>query len=302
MSERARFSSLCHGKWILSGEHTVLRGGESLVFPVESKKLLMSFDSDSGSDELEVEIDSAQPEIFTNFLSKLLERCFELVGEDKKSQLVGRLQIKNDLALGSGMGGSAVLSVSLARLFAHHDWIAEDEVFQFAKQLEMIPHGESSGVDIASVIKGQPLKFHRENGWQEFDINWKPRFYLYHSGEKGVTSECVNHVKSMIEKDPAWGEKIDSEMKTSVQLCSQALQRDLKEGFDLLVKGIDAAYQCFEEWQLVTGNMKKKIEWLRNEGAVAVKPVGSGRGGYILGLWREPPKNEILTELVSCFE
>lgn len=37
------FQTTTHGKWILAGEHTVLRGHGALVFPILGKKLTLSY-------------------------------------------------------------------------------------------------------------------------------------------------------------------------------------------------------------------------------------------------------------------
>ena len=50
------------------------------------------------------------------------------------------------------------------------------------------------------------------------------------------------------------------------------------------------AHQCFESWGLITPDMSSIIQNLYQRGALAVKPTGSGGGGYLLSLWETPEK------------
>jgi mevalonate kinase len=42
------------------------------------------------------------------------------------------------------------------------------------------------------------------------------------------------------------------------------------------------------------------MEMLKKAGAVAVKPTGSGGGGYVLSLWTTQPPEELLSKLIPC--
>jgi mevalonate kinase len=49
--------------------------------------------------------------------------------------------------------------------------------------------------------------------------------------------------------------------------------------------------ESFSGWGLTTGVLGDHIQQLKDYGALAVKPTGSGDGGYVLSLWRQPPIN-----------
>lgn len=50
-------------------------------------------------------------------------------------------------------------------------------------------------------------------------------------GKRGVTSECVARVKSLIAKDPELGFQIDLQMKQAVNLAEEALKSSAEIGF-----------------------------------------------------------------------
>ena len=45
------------------------------------------------------------------------------------------------------------------------------------------------------------------------------------------------------------------------------------------------AKDCFEQWGLIDSSVQAEMDRLSAQGALAVKPTGSGGGGYLLSLW-----------------
>jgi mevalonate kinase len=105
-------------------------------------------------------------------------------------------------------------------------------------------------------------------------------------------------VKNLIAANPELGRQIDQDMAKSVQMAEKALSQNEKEGFFQLQESIQLANSCFERWGLVT---KAHMDWLREQGAAAMKPTGSGDGGYVLSLWTKTPPVEALKQLIPCF-
>ena len=68
----------------------------------------------------------------------------------------------------------------------------------------------------------------------------------------------------------------------------------LKEAFAL-------AENCFLKWGLIGTEMKKHIAFLKKQGALAVKPTGSGSHGYVLSLWLTPPPDHLSALLIPAF-
>ncbi len=173
-------------------------------------------------------------------------------------------------------------------------------IFEFSRKLEDRFHGESSGVDIAIAMTSQGILFESKKSWVPFIPKWKPLWYLSYTGQSGVTSHCVHQVKEYFAKDHAQALKFDDQMKQSVQLAKEALSTERPTGLPLLIQAIQSAAACFDEWNLVTPEMRSQIQWLKSSGATAVKPTGSGGGGYLLSLWTEKPPDQLLTELTPA--
>ncbi len=293
------FSCQSYGKWILAGEHSVLRGSEALVFPVTSQT--MKFNYTESANMLEIECLGQSNDIIKPFFGALLNKALELV-DRSADQLSGKINIENQIAVGAGLGASAALCVNIAHWFVHLGWLQSEQVFNFSKELETIPHGESSGVDIATVLAKRGIAFRRGGEWMPLVVNWAPNWYLLHSGQQGITAKCVKQVNQMIEHDPALGNAIDQDMIKSVSLAKKALVENASEGLIHLKESIDLANACFQRWDLIDSNMREKQQWLVRQGAIATKPVGSGGGGYLLGLWPNDtqPSPDALKKLINC--
>lgn len=285
-----------YGKWILAGEHAVLRGSPALVFPVFAKSLNLRFEDDGRDLTVEFfgEHGSEMQLLFWGVIEKALEKCAR-----SRKQARGKFEIRNTIPIGAGLGASAALCVGVGRWCAWQKWISEAELSEFCRELENLFHGESSGVDIAVAISGRGLHFERNGERYPLVPKWTPNWYLSYSGKRGVTSECVSRVKALWRDDEALGRRIDLDMRESVALAERALQMSSsEEGFDLLADGINKARTCFEHWGLASGEIGSHIQNLVNHGAYAVKPTGSGDGGYVLSLWRKPPPLELRSSLI----
>jgi mevalonate kinase len=293
------FETQSFGKWILAGEHAVLRGVPAVVFPLKSRALQLTYVAGPGP--LELLLDGEHGEELQLLVWGVLEKACELK-KIKRTSLSGKLHLRSSIPVGAGMGASAALCVALTRWMGHLGFVKETEYYDFARTLENLFHGESSGVDIAVSLSGQGLLFSRQGKRQDLKLAWQPRWYISYSGKRGVTLDCVNKVKALIAQNPALGEKIDSEMKDAVEMDLKALAMGTEaEGLPLLAKAMDLANQCFHQWGLSEGAPQKQMDWLTENGALAVKPTGSGGGGYILSLWKQNPPEEVAKKLIPCF-
>jgi len=282
------FETRTHGKWILAGEHTVLRGGKALVFPLRSRFLDFYYIANKRP-TLEIEIPTGYPEEFKLLFWAVFEKACQLKNLGS-SQFHGLIQMKANIPVGSGLGASASLCVALARWFESLKIISASETFDFAKTLEDVFHGESSGVDVAVVLSEKGLLFQRQGAKESFQSTWQPEWYLSHSGHKGITKECVQKVQGWGSENPELLEKYDLQMKRSVELCTKALTTDRESGHAQIIEALELANDCFFAWGLVNQELNVHMNVLHQAGALAFKPTGSGLGGYVLSLWEKPPK------------
>jgi mevalonate kinase len=287
------------GKWILAGEHAVLRGVPALVFPLRSRTLELRYSSSNNKD-LILNLQGDHGRELQVLVWGVLDRACELK-KIQRSELHGELWLTSSIPVGAGMGASAALCVAVARWLNFLELVEENELFEFARTLENLFHGESSGVDIAVSLSAQGLYYERNGARRVLEPAWHPRWYISYCGQRGITFECVNKVKAMIAENPEMGAVLDERMRRAVEICEEALTRSVPEqGIEELKLGMELAAGVFQDWGLSEGPPGEHMKMLKAHGALAVKPTGSGGGGYILSLWKTPPKEDLLRKLIPC--
>jgi len=292
------FRTRACGKWILAGEHAVLRGSRALAFPLHACALELRY---VGSDKkLTVHSEGVQNDVLHACLQRALERAVELL-DLRRSALNGALLVVNRLPCGAGLGASAALCVAIARWFERLGLVSPAAAYEFARRLEDLFHGESSGLDIAVTLRDGPVLFRSDIGAADFDAAWAPRLFLSDSGARAATRECVDKVKALLQRSPSEGQSIDADMRSAVDHCAVALRENRLGAFEELAEAISLAARCFLRWGLIEPRLADHMEDLMVAGAHATKPTGAGIGGYVLSLWREAPPSSLCDRLIPCF-
>jgi mevalonate kinase len=294
-SDVYNFTTTTHGKWILTGEHAVLRGCPAIIFPVPSRSLTLTYQATG--EEARADFSGEHDEELKLIFWAALERAVEII-DKPHGAILGKFSLRNTIPISTGMGASAALCVAIGRWLIWQGWLSEAKLYEFARELENLFHNESSGADIAATMANAGIYFIRNGERRIITTNWQPIWYLSHSNKTSGTARCVKKVKELWQTNAKLAEQIDADMLQSVKLAEIALTLSPTNGLAKLKQAIDLACCCFERWGLAGGNVEQHIQALKAAGAIAAKPTGSGDGGFVLSLWQEMPKN-VPFELIS---
>ncbi len=290
------FETTTHGKWILVGEHAVIRGHGAIVFPINEKKLTLSYQRSSS--ELSANYEGKSGEDTHLLFWSVLEQGMQLLGRSLNS-LYGHFTLYTDIPVGVGMGASAALCVAMSRWFSAQNMLSDSKIHHFARELENLFHGQkSSGLDIAGVSASSGMYF-EQGVCTPIKQTWEPMWFLSSCGQIGITSHCIHQVQSLWEKNPTHAQNIDDRMAQCTHLARLAIEEHRIDAKKNLAEALNTAADCFREWGLVSESLQRHMDELREAGAIAVKPTGSGGGGYVVSLWEAtPPKLPI--EFIAC--
>lgn len=280
------FQTTTHGKWILVGEHAVIRDHGALVFPVSEKTLMLSYTpskNDSGLN-LSAHLLDHNPDTTQALLQRALQHGLNVIGQSYTS-VTGDLHIESNIPVGVGMGASAALCVAIARWFAAQQWIAPQDEFTIARELEHLFHGQSSGLDIVGVSSTVGMHFQQSQS-TPLTLSWSPKWQLSFCGQQGPTADCIQSVQHLWATSPATALAIDHKMQAAVIAAQHALEAPYtQDSQNRLAQAIQQGCACFQDWGLITPTLEQHMHDLYQRGALAVKPTGSGKGGYVVSLW-----------------
>jgi len=277
------------GKWVLAGEHAVVRGATAIALPLKEYQLKLQF-RPSETRHLNIE-----PEEHASVIRELLNSVEDRWQANDRSfiQPTGNLSITSTIPLGAGMGSSAALCVALTRWLQNRLQLPEPEVFEFAKELEHRFHGRSSGMDVAVVLAGQPISYSLSKGARPLGVRDLPHFTFHDTGVRMRTSDCVHKVEIMKEDTPSLALSIDELMGSASRDATEGLliydSGQKAQGLELVARAMSKARECFYSWGLVPDAARHLEEDLLGKGALSVKLTGAGGGGMLVALWGSKP-------------
>jgi len=292
----SNFECQTNGKWILCGEHAVIRNHPALVFPLKNMPLSLKFNTNNAP--LSASLTDHTKSRIDPILLSIVERGFSLLKINPESYF-GHFEFSSKLPIGSGLGASAALSVAISKWFIAQNFIEENDCYTFSRELENLFHSKSSGLDIAGSMCDHGVYFQQGN-IRSLNLSWAPKWFLSFSGTVGNTASCVKKVAKLLITSPKHSLELDQQMAKSVNIAEQALTQIYTKNSILdLAKAINLASNCFTQWQLMNDDVNNHISKLQNAGAIATKPTGSGDGGYVLSLWQDKPPESLSDILVE---
>lgn len=275
------FSIEVPAKWVLAGEHSVLRGRDAIAFPHPEFTLRLSYQDQDGL--------KITPTPFQSQIRSLIEKASAYLGVPDSGSPTGEVEIESGIPIGAGFGSSAALCAAIARFVIWKTSADSSHWVRLATHLEDTFHGKSSGMDVSVIAEGRPIRFSMEKGSIPLTgMDRMPRFEFYDSGFRGNTRDCIERVRHWQRQNPHLKEVYDDQMQSAADLSESGLrvfQLDSKAGEQRIKEAMELASTCFETWGLLTPELLAQKYDLLKQGALAVKLTGAGLGGFWVALW-----------------
>lgn len=277
-----RGSGRAGGKTILLGEHAVVYGAPAVAIPVPDLQIRVDVGPGEGWD---LRADGVDPDgVDRAALDRARDAQLALLGWSGPPP---GIRVRASLPPSCGLGSSAALGVALARalLAATGEGDTPDRVRELADASEHVFHERPSGVDVATVLAGTPIRFRRGETPRPVHVRGRFDLFVVDTEVRSRTSDVVAAVAARRGANPG-------ETATTMD----DLARHAAEGADALERGDPAALAA-----AMTGAMEGLrtldvshpaiegvVDAALQAGAGAAKLSGAGRGGIVLLLAPAP--------------
>ena len=292
------FDAVTPGKAILLGEHSVVYGRHAIAVPVPLNIRVKVEEADAGvllmipSWGVEYYLDK-KPEERQSF-----EKPAALILEKMNLNNVGmKIEVFSDIPRGMGLGGSAVLAVSIIKALNHHYkmGLSEQEINQMAYESEKIAHGNPSGIDNTIATYGYPLIYRKgEKTLKErLQIKEPLNLVLAFSKSEGLTAKTVAQVRKQWKSNQEMYDGVFDDIDAIVLNGIQAIQdNDLKQLGELM----NFNQGLLNTLQVSTPELERMIHVARDAGAFGAKLTGGGGGGAMIAVSDNPE------EIIEAFD
>jgi len=276
------FQTSTPGKWVLSGEHTVLRGGTAIALPHPEFKLEFSFEP-SGSSL------SVIPDLASVATQDLLRVAREWLKKHDIAMIwpTGEIMIESTIPFGAGLGSSAAFSVAMARWILTSHTLSIGLEIELATVLEDRFHGKSSGMDVSVISLGRPILFSMQDGARALDLTRLPQFRFQDTGIRASTRDCIERVEKLLKTNPELARELDSRMKLATTQMLEGLndyEENPKSGLIKIAHAMISSFEVFEAWELNPPEVEPILSQEKRQGALASRLTGAGGGGVLVSV------------------
>jgi mevalonate kinase len=260
------------GKAILVGEHAVVYGGRAVAMPVPGLQVEVDIVAGDGWD-----LDK-DPGEHAPLLDRARDAVLARAGWRGDPP---RMRVRSSLPLACGLGSSAAFSVAMARavLSATRQPATDASVRAMADAAEAEFHGNPSGVDVATVVRAQPILFQRGTSPAPVPLSGRFDLWVADTGIRSQTSEVVADVARLRQHDPSRFHDGSERIACSVRDALSALTRG---EVGALAAAMEVAMGGLRRIGVSHPAIEAVIEAARAQGVLAGKLSGAGRGGVVL--------------------
>ena len=274
------------GKIILFGEHAVVYGRPALAVPVTQVHADVDIADSSRAGILihapDVSLDAELNSLPSDHpIASVLHNFFFTFGISPFPSL--DISITSTIPVASGLGSGAAVTVALVRALSSFFSLSlsDEQVNQFAYEIEKLHHGTPSGIDNTVITYARPVYFIKGQPIETFTVGQPFTIVIADTGISAPTKESVGDVRKLWEADKARWEKVFDEVG---EIANDARKKIENGEWTTLGALMNANHALLQEMTVSSPELDRLVESARRSGASGAKMSGGGRGGNMIAL------------------
>ena len=255
-----------HSKIILIGEHAVVYGYPAISLPLLEVEVTCKVVPAESPWRL-YEEDTLSMAVYASLeYLDITEACI-------------RCEIDSAIPEKRGMGSSAAISIAAIRaVFDYYQVDLPHDVLEIlVNRAEMIAHMNPSGLDAKTCLSDQPIRFIKNVGFTELEMNLSAYLVIADTGVYGHTREAIQVVQNK-------GKDALPFLHALGELTQQAEDAISQKDAEELGQIISQAHLHLKEIGVSSPEADSLVETALSHGALGSKMSGGGLGGCIIAL------------------
>ena len=278
-------------KFILSGEHFVVKGSSSLVLPADCFSTQVSL-ADQSDHRVQVScvFENDGPKItaeklgeYESLVRRLISLAAPMIGVDLNG--VGlKCVVKSSIPPGQGAGSSSALCQAIAEALLKH-FIANDVhpnyLNWFGTALENAWHGPVSGVDNAAIAYGRPLLYRRGERPVPLAVGYPLFFVVGSTGNRDASTSPYAVMREFTQNCKTRYDLFFDEINNNVQRIAGAIVRG---DINLIGECMRSSQKIYQTIGLSSPFQNEAVKVALSAGALGARMTGAGCGGFVIAM------------------
>jgi mevalonate kinase len=290
------------GKIILFGEHAVVYGRPALAVPVTQVHADVDIVDLSRAGiwinapdiSLHAELNSLPSD---HPIASVLHNFFFAFGISPFPSL--DISITSTIPVASGLGSGAAVTVALVRALSSFFSLslADEQVNQFAYEIEKLHHGTPSGIDNTVITYARPVYFIKGQPIEIFKVGAPFTIVIGDTGISAPTKESVGDVRKLWEADKSKWENVFDQIG---EIAKEAKKKIENGEWKTLGDLMNQNHALLQEMTVSSPELDRLVDYARRSGASGAKMSGGGRGGNMIALVEKENAPAVAEALLSA--